>query len=73
MDKLEALKAKANELFETEFVWYVNPDPNAGQLSVGIDWEIQAIVIVDMDHPDGAVIQTGGLLDINTIYVKEGN
>jgi hypothetical protein len=72
MSQFSELKSKADELLDGEFIWYMSPvDPDG--LAVGIDWETQAIVIVDMDHPDGAVIQTGGLLDINTIYVKEGS
>ena len=72
MSKLIELQAKANELFETEFTWYVNQDPRGGQLAIGIDWESNGIVLVDLEHPDGAVIQDGGLMDIDTIY-QEAN
>jgi len=68
MDKLEALKAKADQLFDADFVWYSSPFNNG--LAVGINWDIQEIVLVSA-HPEGAVIQTGGLLDINTVYVEE--
>ena len=71
MDKLEALKAKADQLLDADFVWYSSPFSNG--LAVGINWDIQEIVLVDVDHPDGAVIQTGGLLDIDTVYVEEAN
>lgn len=70
MSEMSKLKTKADELFDAEFIWYVSPvDPDG--LAVGIDWETQAVVIVDMDHPDGAVIQSGGLLDVDTVYVEE--
>lgn len=69
MSKLNELKAKANELFGTEFVWYVNEDPNAGQLAVGIDWASNQTVFVDLDHPDGYVIQDAGKFDVDTVYI----
>ena len=70
MSDMSRLKAKADELFDAEFIWYQSP-VSPDDLAVGIDWDRQHIVIVDLDHPDGAVIQDAGLLYVNTVYVDD--
>jgi hypothetical protein len=72
MSKSSELQAKANELFGTEFTWYVSQDPRGGQLAVGIDWDSNQTVFVDLDHPNGNVIQDAGSFDVKTVY-EEAN
>ena len=69
MSKLNELKAKANDLFEADFVWYQSPYSEG--LAIGIDWDSNQVAIVDLDHPDGSVIQDAGRFDVNTIYIDE--
>lgn len=62
----EPLKVKANELFNTEFVWYDGGDLST--VSIGVDWENMHHVLVDLDHPDGGVVQDLGLFEMDTVY-----
>ena len=49
---LADLKAKAEELAEGELVWV-----EQGSLVVGWDWLSEAFYLVDLEHPDGWVIE----------------
>ena len=60
------LKAKAVEMFGRNFDWF-----DKGNFSVGIDWDAPFMVVIDLDHPDGAVIQSAGYFDLSTVYSKE--
>lgn len=70
MGALMELQVKANELFGTEFTWYVSQDSRGGQLAVGIDWDSNQTVFVDLDHPDGYVIQNAGKFDVTTVHAS---
>ena len=71
MSKLSELKAKAEELLDAEFIWYSAPDDS--NLSIGINWGVPSMVIIDLIHPDGLVIQDAGSFDVNTVYLEEEN
>ena len=66
---MEQMKQKATELIEnSEFSWFDNVD---NQMSIGIDWMANNdMVIIDMEHPDGPVIQAVGEIDYTTIYTE---
>jgi hypothetical protein len=67
MSKLSELQAKAVELLAVDLVWYPNDD-----ITFGVDWEGNRLIIIDLYHPDGAVIQDAGRFDVSTIY-EEAN
>lgn len=68
--KLSELKTNAEELFfENEFIWF--DSPVSKHLSIGVDWETEQIIIVDLDHPDGPAIQSSHLMDMDTFLLEE--
>jgi hypothetical protein len=67
--KLSKLKTKADDLLEKEFIWF--DSPLSKRLSIGVDWDTEQIVIVDLDHPNGPAIQSSYLLDMDTFYEEE--
>lgn len=64
---IEQMKQKASELIEnSDFSWF---DSVGNLMSIGIDWMADNnMVIIDMEHPDGPVIQAVGEIDYVTIY-----
>ena len=68
---VDELKSKANELLDSDFVWYPSP---FSSVAIGLDWDTLRICVIDLDHPDGFVIQDGGNIpEFNTVYVMEDN
>ena len=59
---LEELKAHAERIANGALTWVENDT-----FSLGIDWENEAMYIIDRDHPDGAVIEASDL-SINRVW-----
>lgn len=67
MDALKELKKTAEAFAGGELAWASN-----ATLALGVDWENEGVYIIDLEHPDGAVIDYSDL-SINRVYETENN
>lgn len=67
---LDKLKEIASAIIEdSELEWF---DHKGIQQSIGIDWETMELVVIDMEHPDGPVIQANReTVELDTIFYAE--
>ena len=53
-DVLDQMKAKAEELAESDLYWVEHKE---GSLFLGFDWLGECFYLIDLQHPDGLLIE----------------
>lgn len=61
---MKELQAEAEKHLGVQFDWF-----NKAAISIGIFWEAPYMVIIDMAHPQGQVIESVGEIDPDIILI----
>lgn len=62
---LEQLIEQTEKIANGALTWVSNDT-----FSIGIDWENEEMYIIDLEHPDGAVIESSNLM-INRVWDED--